>query len=486
MNRRGCEWQCDVPAWTCQWWLVVTLPLAALGVAGAGACEANPLLLVCRSRCQRRHSSACSPPTARRLPLAARLQMAINPPLVPGGVPMGITGERFCVQRGSIKAVRIAAPPPPRRTRQCGHSLRRCPPAGHGGPGLQAEGVRPALLDDSAHLLRAGRACRRHRRFALAAAPRAAPQSPRALATRGAIAHIDGSCSARAAVDLPLQGISDEDFKQPIFGANYLCGTVAPVPGRGLGGPTRFKLYFYAGGCKVRRRELVIARLATLPLEPTPCHAAAVAPACTATCPLTVTRVSQTFLDFFFAIMERYKAADAASRRAFFASAAAVSSFIRDRQAFVDPSDPTVVFVVQPAAVETAGYAPAGAGGLATAPGAPAPGSSGGGMAASWATAPPPAAAPAPASSPMVPLAPVLPGYAVAGAGFAAASAPPSSYGMTPGAVYGAPPGAMYGAPPGAGYGAPPAGYGTPPPPHGHAATSAVAAAGYTAMLPRF
>lgn len=154
----------------------------------------------------------------------------------------------------------------------------------------------------------------------------------------------DKPTASFASLDIPLQGISEvwtshhlravqsafrcsppsstactcvslqEEFCQPIFGANYLKGVVAPVPGRGMTGPTKFKLYFYKGGC-------------------------------------------QTFLNFFFQIMEKYKIADASARHAFFDSQRAVQSFISDMSAYVDPSDPTTIFIVQPAAAEAGGSA---------------------------------------------------------------------------------------------------------------------------------
>jgi hypothetical protein len=87
------------------------------------------------------------------------------------------------------------------------------------------------------------------------------------------------------------------------------------VPGRGLHGPSKFKLHFYHGGC-------------------------------------------QTFLKFFFEIMEKYKQAET-SRSAFFQSPPAMQSFIQDMQAYVDPSDPTKIFIVQPAAISSAAQIPA-------------------------------------------------------------------------------------------------------------------------------
>lgn len=57
------------------------------------------------------------------------------------------------------------------------------------------------------------------------------------------------TASGLQSMDMPLQCISEESFKQPIFGANSLVGRVAPVPGRGLDTPASFQLYFYKGGC---------------------------------------------------------------------------------------------------------------------------------------------------------------------------------------------------------------------------------------------
>ena len=49
------------------------------------------------------------------------------------------------------------------------------------------------------------------------------------------------------AFDLPISLIRGEGFKQPVFGSNYIFGTVD----RWHVGPTKFKLYFYSGGCGV-------------------------------------------------------------------------------------------------------------------------------------------------------------------------------------------------------------------------------------------
>ena len=48
--------------------------------------------------------------------------------------------------------------------------------------------------------------------------------------------------------DLPLALITGEDFKQPIFGANYICGNCKPLM-NALPGMIKFKIWFMEGGC---------------------------------------------------------------------------------------------------------------------------------------------------------------------------------------------------------------------------------------------
>jgi len=191
-------------------------------------------------------------------------------------------------------------------------------------------------------------------------------------------------------------GISDEDFCQPIFGANYLKGKVAPVPGRGIvaaaGAP--FKLYFYHGGCT-------------------------------------------TFLKVFFDLMGKYKVADRAARSAFFSSQRAVQAFMADQHAYVDPSDPSVIFVSQPPAMEAGGRLPASAVPYAPVTFAPTP-----------VAAPPPGAAP-------VMYGGVGPGAAPPSAGAGGGAHPPPGYAFPPPTAPGyamgpaaAAPAAAYGAPP--------------------------------------
>jgi len=128
-----------------------------------------------------------------------------------------------------------------------------------------------------------------------------------------------------AAFDLPYSCISGEKFNQPIFGANYLSGIVQPVPGMGLPQAGKFRLVFNDGGVG-------------------------------------------TFLRFFFLMMDqaRRTAAAMAAASAVAASAATAppvwsatppafvesvrtGEFARQQRAYVDPTDPTTLFIAQPA-----------------------------------------------------------------------------------------------------------------------------------------
>jgi hypothetical protein len=48
--------------------------------------------------------------------------------------------------------------------------------------------------------------------------------------------------------DLPLGLMKNEDFKQPIFGANYISGICKPLFNL-LPGDIKFKIWFMEGGC---------------------------------------------------------------------------------------------------------------------------------------------------------------------------------------------------------------------------------------------
>lgn len=116
------------------------------------------------------------------------------------------------------------------------------------------------------------------------------------------------------AFDLPLTTLSDEKFNQPIFGANNLSGTVEPIIGGGLPGPASFKLNFREGGCG-------------------------------------------TFLHFFLRALREIR-----SGRSNLGGLAANGNLRTESAAFMDPNDPTVIFVVQPAVavaeLEPSSYGP--------------------------------------------------------------------------------------------------------------------------------
>ena len=103
------------------------------------------------------------------------------------------------------------------------------------------------------------------------------------------------------AFDLPLTTLSEDKFNQPIFGANNLTGKVEPIVGGGLPGPATFKLIFKEGGCG-------------------------------------------TFLHFYLRARREIKTGGGR-----LGSLAASGNLRMESAAFVDPNDPTVIFVVQPA-----------------------------------------------------------------------------------------------------------------------------------------
>lgn len=126
------------------------------------------------------------------------------------------------------------------------------------------------------------------------------------------------------AFDVPLQGLSGETFVQPIFGANHLDFSVACVPGRELqsAGPIKVSLTFNEGGCN-------------------------------------------RFLRVFFALVERNRAAVASAAAA--AALQAPLGWAAELEAFVDPSDPSVIYVTA-APASAAPQPPPAPGGAAFAP----------------------------------------------------------------------------------------------------------------------
>ena len=179
--------------------------------------------------------------------------MALNPPLFAAALgvqllPLALHGETFLLHRDGIDA-----------TLECGAPLGR----------QQLRG---------AHLIVSTlRLC------VLAPAPNGA-----------------GMCG----VEIPFVGLSAEEFCQPILGAHYLKGVVAPLPGRGLTGPTPFRITFKNGG-------------------------------------------AATFLRIFFAIMDRYRTHAPAAREAWLAPPAACA-WVATQTAYCDPADPSRLFLVQP------------------------------------------------------------------------------------------------------------------------------------------
>jgi hypothetical protein len=104
--------------------------------------------------------------------------------------------------------------------------------------------------------------------------------------------------------DVPLQGIIKEEFKQPFFGANYLCGLVSPVPGRGLVNNCSFRFTFNEGGC-------------------------------------------QTFLRVFFTLMAQYRIPRGVAPSGFF-DPPRLQSWVQAEDAVRDPQDPSVIYLSQP------------------------------------------------------------------------------------------------------------------------------------------
>ena len=150
--------------------------------------------------------------------------MALNPPLTFGDVPVGIVGEVFCLERGGIS--------------------------------LTLSNSNTKIKTDGKIYLTTLRIC-------FVPSIRTASLS---------------------AIDIPLQGISCEDFKQPIFGANRLECVVAPVPGRGLSSPAKVSLAFAHGGYAI----VICVPSPRSVTDTLPCRCG-------------------TFLHYFFRIMETYK-----------------------------------------------------------------------------------------------------------------------------------------------------------------------------------
>jgi len=189
--------------------------------------------------------------------------MALNPPLLASGLPLGLATEWFCLERDGLE-LRLDTHVPALGTQV----LKRVR--------LYVTTLRLCVVADAPH------------------------------------------AAGLRSLDIPLAGVSRESFAQPIFGCNYLEVAVAPVAGRGLdaaAAPPRARLYFLAGG-------------------------------------------AGTFLRVFFALMGRLRGAgaagdagDAAARAAFFAPPQ-MQQWVAAQTAFADPSDPSRLYLAQPAARE--------------------------------------------------------------------------------------------------------------------------------------
>ena len=180
--------------------------------------------------------------------------MALNPPLLNNGLPAGLPSEWFCLERNGIELLI--------ETRDA--TLRK-------------QTLKRARL-----YLTTQRIC--------------------------VVAEAPNSAGLRS-FDIPLAGISNESFEQPIFGCNYLKADVAPLPGGGLGGlnvndsgqPPRICLYFLDGG-------------------------------------------AGTFLRVFFTLMAKRRIADARLRDTFFA-ASEMATWVAAQQAYVDPNDSSRLYL---------------------------------------------------------------------------------------------------------------------------------------------
>jgi hypothetical protein len=123
-----------------------------------------------------------------------------------------------------------------------------------------------------------------------------------------------GSGMSFDAFDFPITTLHKEKFNQPVFGANSLSGTVLPLEGMGLPGPATFKLTFNSGGCG-------------------------------------------SFLNFFLRALREIRSGTT-NRAGGLGAMAGMGTLRTDTAAFVDPNDPTVVYISQPqVATSTVGAA---------------------------------------------------------------------------------------------------------------------------------
>ena len=117
--------------------------------------------------------------------------------------------------------------------------------------------------------------------------------------------------SAFKAFDLPLSLISNESFEQPIFGANYLYGICKPLL-NSLPGNIEFKIWLMNGGCGT------------------------LAPA-------------------YLKMIKSCK-----RNRGRGAEQNVINSYQGGKKAFIDPNDPSVIYLQQPEVVQNLNYNPFG------------------------------------------------------------------------------------------------------------------------------
>eukprot|EP00741_Cyanophora_paradoxa_P000398 tig00000404_g389.t1 len=113
--------------------------------------------------------------------------------------------------------------------------------------------------------------------------------------------------------EIPFVYIYNEMFNQPILGANNLSGNVQAVMGGGLQGMAKFKIYFMEGGVG-------------------------------------------TLLPLFYSLMAQAHQRLPPREDAAMVNAVGTGQLVR--QAYVDPSDPSVLYITQPVSQPNTQYSP--------------------------------------------------------------------------------------------------------------------------------
>lgn len=118
--------------------------------------------------------------------------------------------------------------------------------------------------------------------------------------TTARIIAVNLALSKFKAFDLPLHLVSNNEFKQPVFGANYICGVCDPLM-NSLPGKTHFKLWFMEGGCG-------------------------------------------TFVPTYFKMQEQTKKNKQIESKMM----SALQNGTFNKMAYIDPNDPSIIFLEQP------------------------------------------------------------------------------------------------------------------------------------------